>query len=350
MDEDDFLLDEEDEDTYLSPDDTTESEDDDIGDSEEDDDSAKIDESLYQGKLSGDELWLITAYNDVQKSKEVEEAATIIVMANPQHTSTNTVAQIIKDMFQKQGHSRMQATQYSQGLLRGDDMKGIADDDNDDVDIEVNNELMEEIKNMVNEFIGYLANRDLSGDSVTSRRRKQRQIPAFIIFMFSSGIYDFILGCSHMPAEYQDQITFALKKINQAKYDILEQMIKKYEEAGRPEVAQKAREMGLSWFYREPAEVRTAAEYRDLNLTADDIAIYREFRPKYTNLTSALTQEVISDYIEVVVDSKKGIYEKLKDKTRSEAINDVKKVFKEWASQYQPENSELAEKLIFNNI
>ena len=52
----------------------------------------------------------------------------------------------------------------------------------------------------------------------------------------------------------------------------------------------------------------------------------------------------------VVVDSKKGIYEKLKDKTRSEAINDVKKVFKEWASQYQPENSELAEKLIFNNI
>lgn len=350
MDEDDFLLDEEDEDTYLSPDDTTESEDDDIGDSEEDDDSAKIDESLYQGKLSGDELWLITAYNDVQKSKEVEEAATIIVMANPQHTSTNTVAQIIKDMFQKQGHSRMQATQYSQGLLRGDDMKGIADDDNDDVDIEVNNELMEEIKNMVNEFIGYLANRDLSGDSVTSRRRKQRQIPAFIIFMFSSGIYDFILGCSNMSAEYQDQITFALKKINQAKYDILEQMIKKYEEAGRPEVAQKAREMGLSWFYREPAEVRTAAEYRDLNLTADDIAIYREFRPKYTNLTSALTQEVISDYIEVVVDSKKGIYEKLKDKTRSEAINDVKKVFKEWASQYQPENSELAEKLIFNNI
>ena len=350
MDEDDFLLDEEDEDTYLSPDDTTESEDDDIGDSEEDDDSAKIDESLYQGKLSGDELWLITAYNDVQKSKEVEEAATIIVMANPQHTSTNTVAQIIKDMFQKQGHSRMQATQYSQGLLRGDDMKGIADDDNDDVDIEVNNELMEEIKNMVNEFIGYLANRDLSSDSVTSRRRKQRQIPAFIILMFSSGIYDFILGCSKMPAEYQDQITFALKKINQAKYDILEQMIKKYEEAGRPEVAQKAREMGLSWFYREPAEVRTAAEYRDLNLTADDIAIYREFRPKYTNLTSALTQEVISDYIEVVVDSKKGIYEKLKDKTRSEAINDVKKVFKEWASQYQPENSELAEKLIFNNI
>lgn len=354
MDEDDFLLEDEDEDTYLPPDDTTESDDTDVGDDdsekENDDDSTKIDESSYSGKLSKDELWLITAYNDVQKSNDVEEAASIIVMANPQHTSTYTVAQIIKDMFQKQGHSRMQATKYSQGLLRGDDMKGVVDDENDDVDIEVNKELISEIKNMINDFIGYLANRDLSGDSVTSRRRKQRHIPAFIIFMFSSGIYDFILGCSNMPQEYQDQINYALKKINQAKYDILNQLIDEYEKAGRPKVAQTVREAGLSWFYREPAEVRTAAEYRDLDLTADDIAIYRKLRPKYTNLTSALTQDVISDYIEVIIDAKKGIYEKLKDKTRSEAINDVKKVFKDWASQYQPENSELADKLIFNNI
>lgn len=349
MDEDDFLLDEEDEDTYLSPEEITDS-DDDEGDESEDDDSTKIDTSLYQGKLSDDELWLITAYNDITKCKEIEEAASIVVMANPQHTSTNTVAQIIKDMFHKQGHSRMQNTKYQQGPLRGEDMKGIVDDENDDVDIEINNELMEEIKSMVDAFIGYLASRDLSGDSVTSRRRKQRQIPAFIIFMFSSGIYDFILGCPSMPAEYQDQITFALKKINQAKYDILEEMANKYDEAGRHEVAQKARDMGLSWFYREPAEVRTAAEYRDLNLTAADIDIYREYRPKYTNLTSALTQDVISDYIEVVLDPKKGIYEKLKDKTRSEAINDVKRVFKEWATQYQPENSGLADKLIFKNI
>lgn len=349
MDEDDFLLDEEDEDTYLSPDEITDS-DDDEGDESEEDDSTKIDTSLYQGKLSDDELWLITAYNDITKCKEIEEAASIVVMANPQHTSTNTVAQIIKDMFHKQGHSRMQNTKYQQGPLRGEDMKGIVDDENDDVDIEINNELMGEIKSMVDAFIGYLASRDLSGDSVTSRRRKQRQIPAFIIFMFSSGIYDFILGCPSMPAEYQDQITFALKKINQAKYDILEEMANKYDEVGRHEVAQKARDMGLSWFYREPAEVRTAAEYRDLNLTAADIDIYREYRPKYTNLTSALTQDVISDYIEVVLDPKKGIYEKLKDKTRSEAINDVKRVFKEWATQYQPENSGLADKLIFKNI
>ena len=107
--------------------------------------------------------------------------------------------------------------------------------------------------------------------------------------------------------------------------------------------------MGLSWFYREPAEVRTAAEYRDLNLTPEDIEIYREFRPKYTNISTALTQDTISDYIEVVVDAKKGIYYKLKDKTRAEAINDVKKLFKEWSLKYQPENSQLADKLIFKN-
>lgn len=352
MDEDEFLLDEEDEDTYLSPEEINDSNDNDglEGDSDEDDESTKLDTSLYKGKLSEDELWFISAYNDVAKCKDIEEAATIIVLANPQHTSTNTVAQIIKDMFHKQGHSRVINTKYQQGPLRGEDMKGVVDEENDDVDIEVNNELMEEIKSMVDAFIEYLSTRDLSKDSITSKRRKQRQLPAFIIFMFSSGIYDFILNCPSMPPEYQDQISFALKKINQAKYDILEEMAKKYDEAGRPEVAKKVREMGLSWFYREPAEVRTAAEYRDLNLTSEDIDIYREFRPKYTNLTSALTQDVISDYIEVVIDSKKGIYEKLKDKTRSEAINDVKKVFKEWATQYNPENSVLADKLIFKNI
>ena len=349
MDEDDFLLDDEDENIYFPPEEITDSDDDDIGESEEDE-STNLDTSLYKGKLSDNELWFITAYNDVAKSKDVEEAATIIVLANPQHTSTNTVAQIIKDMFQKQGHSRIQNTKYQQGPLRGEDMAGIIDEESDDVDVEVNNELMEEIKNMVNDFVEYLSTRDLSEDSITSKRRKQRQLPAFIIFMFSSGIYDFIIGCPSMPAEYQEQISFALKKINQAKYDILEAMAKKYEEVGRPEVAKKVRDMGLSWFYREPAEVRTAAEYRDLNLTAKDIDIYREFRPKYTNLTSALTQDVISDYIEVVIDQKKGIYEKLKDKTRSEAINDVKRVFKEWAAQYQPENSKLADKLIFKNI
>lgn len=348
MNEDDFLLDDEDEDIGIIPSEDESSEDLEDWESEEEE-STGIDTSAYQGKLSKDELWLITAYSDISKCKEVEEAASIIVMANPQHTSTNTVAQIIKDMFNKQGHSRMQNTQYQQGPLRGEDMREIVDDENDSVDAEINNEIMDEIRNLVSSFIGYLASRDLSEDSVTSRSRKQRQIPAFIIFMFSSGIYDFILGCPTMPKEYQEQINLALRKIDETKYQILEEMAKRYEEVGRPEIAKKAREMGLSWFYREPAEVRTAAEYRDLNLTPEDIEIYREFRPKYTNISTALTQDTISDYIEVVVDAKKGIYYKLKDKTRAEAINDVKKLFKEWSLKYQPENSQLADKLIFKN-
>lgn len=350
MDDNDFLLEDEDEndDIFISPPEEDESDED--FDEEEDDDSTKIDASEYKGKLSDLEVNLISAYNDISKCKDVEEAATIIVMANPQHTSLTTVSQIIKDMFQKQGHSRMQATKYQAGLLKGSDLQGIVDEEADDVDAEVNEEILDTIKSMVNDFIGYLANRDLSKDSLTSKRRKRRQIPAFIIFMFSSGIYEFILGCPNMPAEYQDQINFALKKLTEAKYGVLEELANKYEEAGRPQVAKKVRDMGLSWFLREPAEVRTAAEYRDLNLTSKDIDIYRELRGKYTNLTKAITQEIISDYIEVVVDAKKGIYEKLKDKTRSEAINDVKKVFKEWVDQNQPDQSGLASKLIFKNI
>lgn len=350
MDEDDFLLEDDDgEDiSYLNPDEDSDSGDD--GDDPEEDDSAKIDTSLYQGKLSQEELWLITAYDDISKCKDsLEEAVSVIVSANPQHTSTNTVSQIIKDMFHKQGHSRMQATQYHQGLLRGDEVLGTVDDDVDAVDIQVNQEIREEYRAMIDKFISYLASRDLSADSVTSRRRKQRHIPAFIIFMFSSGTYDLIVGCPSMPAEYDDQINFALKKINQKKYEILEEMAQKYEEAGRPEVAQRVRDKGLSWFYQEPAEVKGAAEYRDLKLTTKDIDIYKEFRPRYTYLTTALTQDIVSDYIEVVIDAKKGIYEKLKDKTRAEAINDVKKVFKEWIKQYHPENSTLADKLIFKN-
>ena len=349
MDEDDFLLDEEDEDTYIPSDDTSPEDSEDDEGSEEEEESTKLDTSLYQGKLSEDELWLITAYSDIQKSKDIEDAVNIVVMANPQHTSTNTVAQIIKDIFHKQGHSRMQNTKYTQGPLRGEDMKGIVDDETDDLDIEVNKELEEEIKSLVSGFVSYLANRDLSEDSITSKRRKQRQLPAFIIFMFSSGTYDFILSCPGMPQVYQDQINFALRKIQEEKYKVLEEMCKAYEKAGRQKVADRVREKGLSWFYREPAEIKSIAEYRDLNLTAEDINIYREYRPKYTNLTTAITQDVISDYIEVSIDPKKGIYEKLKDKTRSEAINDAKKEFKKWATENRPDASGLADKLIFKN-
>lgn len=348
MDEDDFLLDEEDEDTYIPPSDDESSEDDEES-QEEEDESTKLDISLYKGKLSESDIWFINAYSDIQKCKDIEDAVGIVVMANPQHTATYTVAQILKDIFQKQGHSRMQSTRYSQGPLRGEDVRGIVDDETDALDVEVNKELEEEIKSLVSGFVDYLATRDLSADSVTSKRRKQRQLPAFIIFMFSSGTYDFILSCPEMPQVYQDQINFALKKIQEEKLKILEELCKAYEKAGRKNVADRIREKGLSWFIHEPAEIKTLAEYRDLGITTDDINIYREFRPKYTNTSTAITQDVISDYIEVAVDPKKGIYEKLKDKTRSEAINDVKKEFKRWATENRPDVSGLADKLIFKN-
>lgn len=351
MDEDDFLLDEDDEGYYIPSEETSpgDLEEDDESSGEEEDKSTTLDTSLYGGKLSENELWLITAYSDIQKSKEIEDAVNIVVLANPQHTSPNTVAQIIKDIFHKQGHSRAQNTKYTQGPLRGEDVKGIVDEETDELDTEINNELKEEIRTLVTGFVQYLASRDLSKDSVTSRRRKQRQLPAFIIFMFSSGTYDFILNCPTMPKVYQDQINFALKKIQEEKYKVLEDLIKAYEKAGRKKLAKRVKEMGLSWFYREPAEIRTIAEYRDLGITSEDIDIYREYRPRYTNLTTAITQDIISDYIEVSIDPVKGIFEKLKDKTRSEAINDVKREFKRWTSENKPDSTELTERLIFKN-
>ena len=127
-------------------------------------------------------------------------------------------------------------------------------------------------------------------------------------------------------------------------------MIKEYEKAGRIKVAERVKDLGLSWFNKEPAEIRFAAEYRDLGLTSEDVSIYRKYRGKYTNTSSAITQDVISDLIEVAVDPEKGIYEKLKDKTRTEAINDVKRVLKDFTDNENPQNSELASRIIFKEL
>ena len=104
--------------------------------------------------------------------------------------------------------------------------------------------------------------------------------------------------------------------------------------------------MQLAWFTKEPAEIKTALPYRDLELTYDDILIYREYRSKYTNISKSITQDTISDFIEVVVDPEAGIYQKLKDKTRSEAINEVKQIYKNWAKE-NPVDSDLANKVIW---
>lgn len=342
----DFLLDEEDEDIEFPPPEDLEPEE---GSEEEIEDveEPKIDETKYGGKLTKEEIWLISAYDDIVKSGNIEDAATVIVMANPKHTSANTVSNIVKDLFHKQGHSRMVNGIYVPDTpLRGEDLDEEIEGDSDDG---FNRMYAQEMREQIARFIDYLASRDLSKDSLVSSRRKQRQIPAFIIFLFSSGMYDLIVDCPTMPKEYDTQIREAMKKIMKAKYDIVEALAKKYEEMGRPKVAERVRLLQLSWFYKEPAEIRYSAEYRDLELTQEDVAVYRQYRSRFTNTSSAITQDVISDMIEVVLDAKSGVYERLKDKTRSDAIADVKQVYKEWSAE-NTQDSELAKRVIYKEL
>lgn len=361
--EDDYLLDEEDLDNqgFIGSDETGDSDDDDddsegsgdIIEGDEEDRKSKVDESQYGGKMTKDELWLSTAYDDIvaagkaDKDNAIEDAVTTIVWANPKHTSVNTVGNIIKDLFHKQGHSRMVNSLYTpDSPLRGEDVDS---DFRDEDDSGFNKAYAEEVRNQIARFIEFLASRDLSKDSIISKRRKQRQIPAFIIFLFSSGMYDLIVECPTMPEEYATQVKEAMRKIMKAKYDIVEDLAKKYEELGRPAVADRVRKLQLSWFNKEPAEIRSAAEYSDLELTYEDVLVYREFRSKFTNTSRAITQDIISDMIEVVIDKDAGVYERLKDKTRSDAISDVKQVYKDW-SKNNPDDSELATKIIWKDV
>jgi hypothetical protein len=152
-----------------------------------------------------------------------------------------------------------------------------------------------------------------------------------------------------MPKEYDDQINNAFQVIMKTKYDIVEQLAREYEARGRQAVADRVRKMGLSWFDREPAEIRILSEYSDLELTYEDVQLYREYRAKFTNASKSITQDMISDLIEVYQDPEAGIYEKLKDKTRSEAIADVKQVWKQWIAE-NAQDSELAKKIIWKSI
>ena len=114
-------------------------------------------------------------------------------------------------------------------------------------------------------------------------------------------------------------------------------------------MADRVRKLQLSWFNKEPAEIRSSAEYSDLELTYDDVLVYREYRSRFTNTSRAITQDIISDMIEVVIDKEAGVYERLKDKTRSDAISDVKQVYKDW-SKNNPDDSELATKIIWKDV
>ena len=294
---------------------------------QEDEEDVKLDESR-KGKLTERELDFILKYDDLTKEGKaagdnmILDMLTIIVASNPQHSSQKTINDLVRSILGKTGKNRV--TKFNQ-------------------------EFIEEARNLIADFIDFLANRDLSKDSAFSKRRKLRQIPAFIIFLFSSGLYDLILNCPTMPKEYDDQINHAFQVIMKTKYDIVEQLAREYEARGRQAVADRVRKLGLAWFDREPAEIRIVTDYKDLGLTYDDVVLYREFRSKFTNTSKTITQDTISDLIEVYQDPEAGIYEKLKDKTRSEAISDVKQVWKNWTTD-NAKDSDLAKKIIWKSI
>lgn len=347
----DFLLDEEDEyeDGLLSGE--AEDENPFEGEDEESESSRsgpKFDSSVYEGKMSTLELDLIKTYDSVIKSEDIKEACTYIVNVNPVHTSSTTVGYIIKEMFQLQGHHRMQNTLYGpSGLLSSEELATALGEEDDD---SFNTQYAQEAQDLITRFIGYLADRDLSDESITSQRRKKRQIPAFIIFLFSSGMYDLILDCPTLPDYYQVQVKEAFKRINDSKHEVVRELAEEYNKAGRPRVAERVMELGLSWFDKEPAEIKTSAQFRDLEITEDDVDIYRQYRGKFTNISKAITLDTISNLIDVVIDPEKGIYEKLKDKTRTEAINDVKAEYKRFVDREDPAKSEIASKVIFKTL
>lgn len=325
-------------------------------DIKEEEASKKKIEEVYGDKWTATEIWLSQAYDTIQKAAKknvdkegsvLDDVVTTLVMANPMHTSAQTRSVLVKEALHKQGHARIVNTLYTPDtvLTSGDIEEDILEDESSGF----NAEYAKEAKERINEFIGYLANRDLSQDSTISRRRKMRQLPAFIIYLFSIGEYDLLIGAENMPPEYARQIQNALETIQKEKHSIVEELARRYEAEGRQKVADRVRERGLSWFEREPNEIRTVAIYRDLDLTPEDVQIYREYRSKFTNASKAITQELISDLIEVVVDPEAMIYEKLKDKTRADAISDVKDVFKKWNEEVSG-SSQLAQQVIWGDF
>lgn len=348
--DDDFLLDEDDEleDGFDSS--GLSSEDDELEDDESSKESSgpKMDVSVYEGRMSTLELDYIKLYDTISKTTDIKEACTYVVGANPTHTSSMMVSWVIKEMFQLQGHHRMQSTLYSPtGLMTSDELAGVTGEEDD---LDFNEQYAEEARDLITRFIGYLANRDLSDESASSKRRKKRQIPAFLIFLFSAGMYDLILDCPTLPEYYQTQVKEAFKRINQSKHDVVEELAKAYEERGRNAIAVRVRDLGISWFDREPAEVKAAAQFRDLGITDEDIETYRLYRGKFTNISKALTLDTVSNLIDVAIDPDRGIYEKLKDKTRTDAIIDVKTEYKRFVDREDPSKSEIASKVIFKTL
>lgn len=352
MNENDFLIDEEDQDQdpFSGFEDPVPQEDEadenmiSDGSSEEDEGSEDLNPNIPIGMTSY-EIELARSYDTIVKSGDLTDVVQVVISANPINNNTVIVGEKLKEFMQIQGKTRI-VNNYSAGLLVAADVE--TDLEGDDSS-EVNEAKQREVKDLIWRFIKYLAERDLSQDSPINRRRKLRHIPALIIYLFSNKMYGILINCPYLPEDYQDQVRNALNKINERKHDLVNELASLLEAAGSMELAAKVRDMKLSFFDKEPAELRGAIEFRDITISDNDIIIYKSVRNKYINITKSITQEVASDLIEVIVDKDAGMYEKLKDKVRAEAIREVQALLKEFAERSTSEkDNEVAISILLN--
>lgn len=266
-----------------------------------------------------------------------------VLTCDPRNTSQVTIQKLLNDFCNTQGRSRKTMTFLAEGAKNEINL-----DDEEADDEAVNKKLFDQQAEIVSRFVEYLANRDLSKDSPVNAKRKQRQLPAFIIFLFSTGNANLIKDCETLPDVYKKQVTKAIKDLTKMRYDLVEELAQRYDKLGHKKIAQIVREEGFSFFDREPAQLKTIVKYAPI-ITEEDIKIYKtDVRPRYMNITNTITQDVASDLIQVCEDEKKQIYKPMKNKTRFEAIQDVKTLFDNWKKENY-DDSELAERILWTN-
>jgi hypothetical protein len=142
MNEDDFLLDDEEDledQEYVTPEEDVDEEGDFESESDEEKESSpQLTEEDYGGKMTKDEIWLSSAYDDIMAASKKEDrvsmgggrafpsnivdAVRTIIAASPKNTAQMTVENYTKELFQTQGHNRIPASIYApdQPLRSGD--------------------------------------------------------------------------------------------------------------------------------------------------------------------------------------------------------------------------------------
>lgn len=354
--DEDYFLDDENDDSEIYVNTTTddvESEQDDgggdLGLSSSNKSKAEVTADYKSSTLSDYEINLIQRYDNiisVSKDPNLKPDALMTSMArellfgNPGNTSQYQVEIFLKDLTNKQGRNRAnfntKLTDANSFDVEGDDL----DDD------QINRELIEENTLLISRFVEYLANRDLSKDSKVSINHKQRHIPALIIFLFSTGNDKLISNCDTLPPVYKRQVENANKKLVKMKYVLIEDLAKRYDEIGHKEMAKLVRKKQLAFFNHEPATLKTIVEFSGI-ITDEDVDIYKkEIRPKYINISKAITQDVASDLIQVCVDEKRLIFQPMKDKTRFEAIQEVKEILSNWVKENYSD-SDIANRILW---